>query len=142
MKALRIVFTLFLIVTFLSCSKDDVDPDGNLQGRWNVEKVEGQQFTNGNPGIKLEDNNPTGYIVFESNGEGEQNYTFTLFGTAYPNINNFRYSATQTEIIIERFGQADLVWNRELNSANRQIASYDILVNANSFIRYTLTLEK
>ena len=67
---------------------------------------------------------------------------FTLFGTAYPNINNFRYSATQTEIIIERFGQADLVWNRELNTANRQIASYDILVNANSFIRYTLTLEK
>jgi hypothetical protein len=29
-----------------------------------------------------------------------------------------------------------------LNTANRQIASYDILVNANSFIRYTLTLEK
>lgn len=142
MKASRFFLALFLIISFVACSKDDVDSDGNLQGRWNVEKVAGQQFTNGNPGIKLEDNNPIGYIEFRSNGEGEQNYTFTLFGTAYPNINNFRYSATQTEIIIERFGQADLVWNRELNTANRQVASYDILVNANSFIRYTLTLEK
>ena len=64
MKASRFFLALFLIISFVACSKDDVDSDGNLQGRWNVEKVAGQQFTNGNPGIKLEDNNPIGYIEF------------------------------------------------------------------------------
>lgn len=142
MKASHIFIGLVLISTMFACSKDNADATGNLEGRWNVEKVEGQQYTNGNPGIKLEDNNPTGYIEFESNGQGEQNYTFTLFGTAYPNNGNFVYSATEAEIIIERFNQEDLVWMREVNTAAQQVASYDIDLNTSSFIRYTLTLEK
>lgn len=141
MRAIHFLI-IVVIITLAACSKDNADTTGNLEGRWNVEKVEGQQFTNGNPGIQLEDNNPTGYIEFQSNGQGEQNYTYTLFGTTYPNTGNFLYSATETAITIERFGQADLIWNREVNTATQQVASYDIPVSANVFVRYTLTLGK
>lgn len=133
---------LFFLITFSSCSKDDADFDGNLTGKWNVTKVEGQQYVNGNAGIYLQDNSPTGYIEFKSNGKGEQNYSFTLFGTSYPQVANFTYTSTENSIIVKRFGEDDLVWNRLTNETNIQVASYEIPVDASTTIEYTLTLEK
>lgn len=130
-----------LLAMMISCAKD-IDPDGNLDGTWQVEKVEGQQYTNGNPGIYLTDNNPTGTIQFKKTGWGEQDYSFTLFGTAYPQNNSFKWSATESEIIIDVVNGDDMIWARELNQSDKQIASYDIVVNANTTIKYTLTLEK
>lgn len=138
---LGIVAFCFLSLTLLSCGKD-VDPDGNLEGTWQVEKVEGQQYTNGSPGIYVVDNNVTGTIQFKKSGLGEQDYSFTLFGTAYPQDGAFKYTATESEIVIDVVNGNDMIWERELNESNRQIASYDIVVDASTTVKYTLTLEK
>lgn len=136
---------LFLLVviflSILSCKKE-VDPEENLLGTWTVTKVEGQQVISGNPGIVVADNNPSGTISFSSNSTGEQAYSFTLLGTVYPQNDNFSWSATETEIIIDRVLNPDMVWTRVVNESNKQVASYDIPVNPTQIIRYTLTLEK
>lgn len=142
MKSRNYILMFVLIGLVAACGKDDVDPDGNLIGTWDVVKVEGQQYTNGIPGFKLTDNNPTGYIEFKSNGRGEQNYSFTLFGTVYPANDNFSFSATSDEIVIDLFNEPDMIWTRKVNTSNQQVASYDIPFGLNGYIEYTLSMEK
>ena len=141
MKNYSLVFLLIVFTMITSCGKD-VDPDGNLEGTWRVEKVEGQQYVMGNPGIYLVDNNPIGTIQFKSAGWGEQDYSFSLFGTTYPQNGAFKYTATESEIVIDVVNGQDMVWQRILNEENVQIASYEIVVNTSSTVTYTLTLEK
>lgn len=95
-----------------SCDKDKDEIDEGLVGTWEVTKVEGQQFVNGNPGIKLEDENPTGYVKFESDGKGAQNYSFTLFGNKYPQISQFIWTANASTVNVKRLNDTDLVWER------------------------------
>lgn len=137
----KVFFLILMFGSILSCKKE-VDPEENLLGTWSVTKVEGQQVINGNPGIAVADNNPSGTISFSSNSTGTQAYSFTLLGTVYPQNDNFSWTANETEIIIDRVINPDMVWSRLLNESNKQVASYDIPVNANQVIRYTLTLEK
>ena len=140
MQKNHLILAILLMTSFMfSCDKEDDEIDEGLVGTWEVTKVEGQQFVNGNPGIKLEDENPTGYVKFESDGKGEQNYSFTLFGTTYPQTGQFRWTATASTINVKRFNDSDLVWERELNEPNKQIASFFFEDNN---VKYTLTLEK
>ncbi len=131
---------LLLIVLSTSCGKDKLDEA--LFGTWAVTRVEGQQFINGNPGIKLADNNPTGTVRFDDNGWGEQNYSYSLFGTVYPHTGKFRWTATADEILIKQVNEPDLVWRRNLNQPDKQIATYTIIVSSTQTIDYTLTMEK
>ncbi len=133
--------TLLLAMLFnSSCKKDSLD--AVLFGTWNVTKVQGQQYVNGNPFLLLTDNNPTGYVRFDDNGTGEQNYTYVLFGTSYPNVSDFSWEADDNEIRIDRFNQPDLVWLRITNETDKQEATYTIVVDATQYWDYTLTLEK
>ncbi|MCB9257596.1 MAG: hypothetical protein H6579_10730 [Chitinophagales bacterium] len=142
MKVIGKLFLLaFLFSSLFSCKKE-IDPEENLVGTWTVSKVEGQQIINGNPGFSAADNNPSGTISFSADATGQQNYSFSFLGTVYPQNDNFSWSATETEIIIDRLLNPDLVWTRIVNESNKQVASYDIPVNASQVIRYTLTLEK
>jgi hypothetical protein len=143
MKSFPFLFIFVsLAILIHSCGKDNKENDPQLVGTWNVVKVEGQQYFNSSPGIYLADNNPTGYIKFEADGKGEQNYSFTLFGTNYPQNSSFRWYSSATTINIKRINDSDLVWNRVLSQENKQVASYDIPVDASTTIRYTLTLDK
>lgn len=126
---------------FLSC-KDEGQLDATLFGTWNVTKVQGQQYVNGTPGFLLTDNSPTGYVRFDDDGTGEQNYSFTIFGTTYPNVSEFYWEADAAEIRIDRFSQPDLVWRRITNEANKQEATYNIVVDATQSWDYTLTLQR
>ena len=135
-------YLILLLFCFLSSCKDDEQLDSVLFGTWNVTKVHGQQYVNGNVGLQLTDNNPTGYIRFDEDGTGEQNYAFTLFGTVYPNVNEFSWEADAAEIRVDRFNASDLVWRRITNEVNKQEATYNIVVDATQNWDYTLTLEK
>lgn len=140
MQKINLILAILLTtILLISCAKDEDEIDEGLVGTWEVTKVEGQQFVSGNPGIKLEDDNPSGYVKFESDGKGEQNYTFTLFGTTYPQIAQFRWTANASTINVKRFNDSDLVWERELNEPNKQVASFFI---EESNVKFTLTLEK
>lgn len=136
----------FFAVLLLSCCfpscKDEEQLDATLFGTWNVTKVHGQQYVNGNARFQLADPSPTGYIRFDEDGTGEQNYAFTLFGTVYPNVNEFSWEADDAEIRVDRFNASDLVWRRVTNEANKQKATYNIVVDATQNWDYTLTLEK
>jgi len=138
----KVFFFLLLLSCCLSSCKDEEQLDATLFGTWNVTKVHGQQYVNGNAGLQLTDNNPTGYIRFDEDGTGEQNYTFTLFGTAYPTVNEFSWEADAAEIRVDRFNASDLVWRRITNEAIKQEATYNIVVDATQNWDYTLTLEK
>ena len=130
------------MVVLFSCEKEAIAPHGKLTGTCNVTKLEGQQYVLGVQGIYLADNNPTGTIKFERNGNGKQDYSFVLFGTTYPQYANFKWTATTTTINVNRINDTDLVWERLLSEEHKQIAAYDIIVDASSTIKYTLTLEK
>lgn len=135
-------FVLFVTIILTSCNSHEIDPNEKLVGTWEVTKVEGRQKTSGNDGIVLTDNNPTGSIIFEDNGTGKQDYSFTLWGNSYPNVNNFFWTSNDSEIIIDLWGDDDMIWARSENSENKQIATYDIVVNEMLTIEYTLTLER
>jgi hypothetical protein len=137
----RFFIFILLLASFNSC-KDDALVDPVLFGTWNVTKVQGQQYVNGIPGLLLTDNNPTGYVRFDEDGNGEQNYSFTIFGTTYPNVSEFSWEADDAEIRIDRFNQADMVWRRITNDINKQEARYLIQVDATQSWDYTLTLER
>jgi hypothetical protein len=126
----------------LSCTKEPDFTGENLVGRWNVTQVTGQQFNDGVPGIVLTDENPTGFIRFESNGSGEQNYTFNLLGSPIPNTGAFMWTANAIEIRIKQVSSPDMIWRRDIDEANKQIATYTITVSPSMTIEYTLTLEK
>jgi hypothetical protein len=134
--------SLTFILLFGACKKDPDQSDGNLIGTWNVVQVKGIQITNGVPGIEIADDEPTGFIRFDDNGRGEQNYSYKLFGTTYPNTGAFVWTATETEIKIKQIAKPDLIWIRKINTINQQQATFDISISPTSKIEYTLTLEK
>lgn len=137
------VYLLLLLACCVTSCKKEKGLDEVLFGTWNVSKVEGtQHFSNGTSGLTLTDNNPSGYVRFDDDGTGEQNYTFTLFGTVYPNTGEFYWEADATEIRIDRWNQPDMVWRRITDEANKQEASYTIVVDATQSWDYKLTLTR
>ncbi len=140
-KTIMLFLGLMLLTVFNSCSKDK-QLDEQLVGLWSVSKVEGQQIVNGINGIYLVDNNPSGTIQFDDDGKGLQNYSFTLLGTSYPQYAAFQWSSTDDEIKIKRVNEPDMVWERLVTDYYRQVATYNIVVDANTSIQYTLTLDK
>ena len=136
-----VIFSLaaLAVCTFNSCSGN---LDKVLFGTWNVTKVEGTLNQNGSSVLTVEDANPTGTVEFKNTGKGEQNYTFTFKGTAYPQTGTFTWEANKDEIIIERVTEPNMVWTRIIDTDNRQKVSYNIVVDANENWDYTLTLEK
>ncbi len=142
MKNIRILSSLFFVlILMVSCTKD-ADSEGNLEGSFNVTKVEGQRYYNGSADIYVVDNNPTGYVKFNSGGSGNQDYTFTLYGNSSRQNSNFTWSADASSVYVKRYNQPDLVWERIENEKNKQVVSYDIIVDAQTTVKYTLTMEK
>jgi hypothetical protein len=128
------------ILTFNGCTKDDLDE--GLFATWQVTKVEGLYYFNNVPTIPVADTDPSGTVKFESDGTGYQNYTFQLVGNTYQQIGAFVWEADDNEIRIDRVDEPDMVWTRNTNLTNKQVATYIIVVDANSKWEYTLTLEK
>lgn len=127
------------VVTVTSCNKN---LDKTLFGTWNVTKVEGTYNSNGASIFTATDDTPTGTVKFESNGKGRQNYSFTIAGTVYDQVGDFKWEANDEEIIIKRTDDTDMIWERILDTDNKQQASYRVIVNATQNWDYTLTLEK
>ncbi len=138
-NVLTISAFLACAMVFNSCTKD---LDKVLFGTWSVTKVEGTLNVNGSSVFTEIDNNPTGTVEFNSNGRGEQNYTFTFANTAYPQTGTFTWQANEDEIIIDRVDEPDMIWIRITDTENKQVASYNFVVDANQNWDYTLTLEK
>ncbi len=124
---------------FNSCNKN---LDKVLFGTWNVTKVEGTLNVGGVSVFTAIDNSPVGVVTFNSDGSGSQNYSFTLGATNYPQVGDFSWEANEDEIIINRVSEPDLIWTRITDTENKQVASYNVVVNANQNWDYTLTLEK
>ncbi|MCB0755178.1 MAG: lipocalin family protein [Flavobacteriales bacterium] len=124
----------------LSGCKEGIDKV--LVGTWNVTEVQGVFNSGGNSAPPIIDSNPTGTITFRSNGTGEQNYSYTLGGTQYPQTGSFSWSASNSLIIIERVNDPDMEWTRVIDQENKQVATFNFLINANQSWDYTLTLEK
>ena len=132
---------LLLALVFISTGcREGIDKV--LVGTWNVTKVEGVFNSGGTSSPAVADNNPTGTITFKNTGRGEQNYTFRLNNVDYPQTGSFSWSATDDKIIIERVTEADMEWTRITDQDNKQVATYNLLVNANQSWDYTLTLQK
>lgn len=137
----KVIVPILVLLVFVSSGcRDGIDKV--LVGTWNVTKVEGVFNSGGSSSPAVEDNNPTGTITFKSNGRGNQNYTFTLNNVDYPQTGDFSWSATEDKIIIERITEPDMEWTRITDTDNKQVATYNILVNANQSWDYTLTLQK
>lgn len=133
------VLTLGIGAGFSGCNENI---DKVLIGTWNVTRVEGVFNTGSGSLPPIADESPTGTITFKSNGTGNQNYTYSIGGTTYPQTGNFSWSATDDLIIIERTDDPDMEWTRVVDTDNRQVATYNVLINANQSWDYTLTLEK
>jgi len=137
-----ILFSSLIIFSLIQISSCKKDSDGSeLVGTWNVTKVQGQLVENGNAGITLTDNNPSGYVEFNKDGTGTQDYSFTL-GLSYSFTGNFVWRANEDEITIERINQPDLIWRRVTNQPNKQEATFTTVVSSTQNWDYTLTLEK
>jgi hypothetical protein len=104
--------------------------------------VEGQQYVNGSAGLTLADNNPTGTIRFDSDGSGNQNYSFTILGSTQSFNSNFIWEADELEIRVQRLNQPDMIWTRETNEPNLQRAINNVVISATENWDYILTLEK
>lgn len=135
-------FFLIILAFTVSCKKRTISDDATLPGTWNVTKVQGQLYTSGVPGITVTDNAPTGYVRFDSDGRGEQNYSFTLYSTVYPFNDSFYWTSTDTEIRIDRFVNPDMIWARNINEPLKQVVTYNYILSASETVIYTLTLEK
>ena len=134
---------LLCLLVLFSCKKEDEKLDEVLFGTWNVTKVTGRYVNNGSPtNTTYTDSNPTGTITFRENGTGEQNYSYTFFGTSYPQTGSFIWEANESNIIIKQNNEDDLLWRREVNEPNKQEATYNIPGQGSTSIDYTLTLEK
>jgi len=94
------------------------------------------------PLLNLTDSNPTGWARFDDDGKGEQNYSFTLFGNTTSQTGTFRWEADDDFISIDRINDTDMQWARNENSTNRQVATFNIVVDATQNWDYTLTLTK
>jgi hypothetical protein len=138
-RIIPIVCFAFVSLIFNSCNKN---LDKVLFGTWTVTSVEGTLNVGGNSVFNSEDANPTGTVKFNSNGTGEQNYSFTFAGTVYNQVDDFSWEANNDEIIINRVSDPDMIWSRIFDSESKQIASYNIVVDAQQNWDYTLTLEK
>ncbi len=138
-RVFGVLLVLGISVSFIGC---DEGIDKVLIGTWNVTKVEGVFNSGGSSLPPLTDEAPVGTITFRSNGTGEQNYSYSLGGMQYPQTGSFSWSATDDLIIIERVNDPDMDWTRLVDTDNKQVASYNLLVNANQSWDYTLTLEK
>jgi hypothetical protein len=138
----NLILSLFSLGLMVSLSGCDKGIDKVLVGTWTVTEVQGV-FTTGSVSLPaIVDSDPTGTITFKSNGTGEQNYSYTLGGTTYPQTGNFSWSATKDLIIIDRVNEADMEWTRIIDTDNKQVASYNFLINADQSWNYKLTLEK
>lgn len=136
---LLLLFILTLTISISGC-KDGIDKV--LIGTWNVTKVEGVFNSNGGSLPPIVDENPTGTITFRGNGTGEQNYSYTVGNTQENQTGSFSWSATNELILIERVSDPDMEWTRVTDQDNKQVATYNFLINANQSWDYTLTLEK
>jgi hypothetical protein len=81
-------------------------------------------------------------VRFDSDGTGEQNYSFTFANINYSQNEEFSWEANEDEIIINRVSEADIIWTRTVDSENKQVASYTVVIDATQDWDYTLTLEK
>lgn len=140
MKNVFIGLSILSITLFFAGCREGIDKV--LVGTWNVERVEGVFNTGGGSLPPVADESPTGTITFRNNGTGEQNYTFTIAGTQYPQTGSFSWSATDEFIIIERLTEPNMEWTRLEDTDNKQVATYNVLLNANQSWDYTLTLRK
>jgi hypothetical protein len=138
-RILILCFAALAVFTFNSCTKN---LDKVLFGTWSVTKVEGTLNQNGSSIFSAADDNPTGTVEFKNTGKGEQNYSFTLNDTVYPQTGAFTWEANQDEIIIERTTESNMFWQRIIDTDNKQKVSYNRIVDANKNWDYTLTLEK
>ncbi len=137
---MRTVLCAFVLFFIASCDKAN---DRNvLIGQWDVTQVKGVLYLNGSALPPIIDSSPTGYVKFNANGTGEQNYSFSVLGQSYPNTGSFVWTADEHAITIQRVNEPDLVWRRNINEADKQEATYNIVVNSNQNWDYTLTLEK
>jgi len=139
MRKLQVIVVLFAFSTMITGCRKGIDKV--LIGTWNVTRVEGVLNSGGTSSAPVTDENPTGTITFKGNGTGEQNYSFEFFGTLQQ-TGSFKWSATEDLIIIERTTESDMEWTRIIDTENRQVATYNILRNAEQNVDYTLTLEK
>lgn len=138
---LRTLFGIALVTFGINgCTKENLD--SRLFATWQVTKVEGLYYYNNVPTIPVSDNNPSGTVKFESDGTGYQSYTFQLVGNTYQQVGAFVWEADDNEIRVDRQDEPDMVWTRVTNLTNKQVATYTIVVDANSKWDYTLTLEK
>lgn len=140
MKKIGLLMVFATIVSLQSCVKENLDKQ--LFGTWNVTKVEGALFVNGTQFFTAVDNNPTGTVKFNNDGSGEQNYSYTLAATVYPQTGSFTWEANDDQIIIDRVNDPDMVWERISSSDSKQVAKYNFVVDATQNWDYTLTLEK
>lgn len=138
-RLLSVLLVSIALVSFNSCNKN---LDKVLFGTWSVTKVEGTLNVNGFSVFTGADQNPTGTVEFKSNGRGEQDYSFVFAGTTYSQTGTFTWEANEDEIIIDRTSDPDMIWVRTVDTENRQVASYNIVVDANQNWDYTITLEK
>lgn len=138
-RTILIVILITTSLVFNSCKKN---LDQVLFGTWTVSKVEGTYNVNGVSLSSAEDNNPVGIVRFDNDGTGEQNYSFTFSNVNQSQTGEFSWEANEDEIIINRVSEADMIWTRIVNSENKQVASYSIVINATEDWDYTLTLEK
>lgn len=135
-------FMLALAVTVISSCADKEDLDPALFGTWQVTKVQGQLYFNNVPMIPLSDNNPSGTVRFDKNGTGYQNYSFQLAGNTNSQVGAFRWTATDSEILIDRQNEPDMVWQRVTNLSTRQVATFTFVEDGSTRWDYTLTMEK
>lgn len=140
MKNLVFAALVIFLATLISGCRKGIDKE--LVGTWNVEKVEVDVILNGQLFANESDTMPTGTVTFNSNGKGEQNYSYSYENTMYFQTGTFRWSATDEFIIIERATESDMEWRRITKTSNKQVATFNVLKNADQSTDYTLTLEK
>jgi hypothetical protein len=140
MRTTAILLFATIALILQGCTKDDLDPA--LFGTWQVTRVEGLYYINNSPTFPLSDNSPSGTVRFDRNGTGRQDYSFQLLGNTNTQTGAFKWTATDTQILIDLKDDPDMVWQRVTKLTNKQVATYTHVVDGSTRWDYTLTLEK
>lgn len=140
MNLRSIICLTFAAMILGGCAKDNLDE--KLFATWQVTKVEGLYYWNNTPTFPVSDNSPSGTVRFDEDGTGYQNYSYQIAGNTSQQIGAFKWEADDNEIRIDRVDEPDMVWVRQTNLTNKQVAKYTYIVDSNTKWDYTLTLEK
>ncbi len=126
---------------FTSCEKEEATLNDHLIGTWNVVEVQATVYLFGIP-LSDTDQDPTGTMTFNDTGWATQDYSFSILDSMYTQTGSFTWRPDGDQVFVNENFSNPLIWNRSINEANMQKATYSDTISINDIREFTLTFTR